>query len=176
MSFQHLKRRVERSEALVEGRVRQAGASHERLQQAWREAWTPLRIVVAGLATGFITGRAEPEKALKKLGSISGPGTLKLITSMAGLVGSVQAAIAAMTAKDAAETADQATDAAAGANQAPAGPGAPAPVPPASAAVDDAAHAGTGSEAAPQADRRRPDQRWDSQPSPAEAATEVSER
>jgi|SRR5690554_748468 len=171
MNFTQLKRRVERSETLVDGRIRQATESHARLHRDWREAWTPLRIVLAGLVTGFISGRAEPEKALKKLGNISGPGTLRLVSSVAGLVGSVQAAMTAMAAKDAADTADQATEAAAEANQAPAGPGAPA-----SPAADDAAHPGTGPEAALQGRRRRPDQRWDSQPSPAEAATELSER
>ncbi|MGO1542338.1 MAG: protein sip-5 [Luteimonas sp.] len=185
MNFTQLKRQVERGETLVEGRIRQTTECHARLHRNWREAWTPLRIVLAGLATGFIAGRAEPEKALKKLGSISGPRTLQLITSMAGLVGSVQAAITAMTAKNAAETADQAADAAAEADRDPADPGAPAPASPAEPAtptgpaappMDDAASSGVGPEATPQGDRRRPDQRWDSQPSPAEAATELSER
>ena len=176
MNFTQLRRRVERGETLVEGRIRQTTESHARLHRNWREAWTPLRIVLAGLGTGFIAGRAEPEKALKKLGSISGPNTLRLITSVVGLVGSVQAAITAMAAKDAADTADQATEAAAETNPGPTDPGAPAPASPASASGDDAAPPGPAPDAAPRRDRRRPDQRWDSQPSPAEAATELSER
>ena len=76
MNFTHLKRRVERGETLVEGRIRQTTESHARLHRNWREAWTPLRIVLAGLGTGFIAGRAEPEKALKvrdSAGMLSSP-------------------------------------------------------------------------------------------------------
>lgn len=169
MNFTQLRRRVERGEALVEGRIRQAGACQERLRRDWRQAWTPLRIVLAGLATGFIAGRAEPEKLLQKIGTVSGPRTLQLVTSVAGLVGSVQAAIAAMTAKEAADTADRAAadtpDPSAG------------PPPPQAAAADPRAGA-PDPEAAParHQDRRRPDPRWEQQPSPAEAATDVSER
>lgn len=174
MNFAQLKRRVERGETLVEGRVRQTGECHARLSRDWRQAWTPLRIVLAGLGTGFIAGRAEPEKALKKLGSISGPRTLQLVSSVAGLVGSVQAAIVAMTANNAAENAEQAADDDAQAGQhatQPDVPPSPADPPP-----DHAAPARPGPETTPRQDRRRPDQNWDSQPSPAEAATDVSER
>ena len=177
MNFAQLRRRVERGEALVEGRLRQLGESHDRLRRDWRQAWTPLRIVLAGLATGFIAGRAEPEKALKKIAGVSGPRTLQLVTSVAGLVGSVQAAIAAMTAKEAADTADQAADVATEAEADAEHAGAVAA---AAAAADEpqgaAAEPGTTDETAPRHDRRRPDQRWDSQPAPAEAATDVSER
>lgn len=170
MKFSHLQRRVERGETLVEGRLQQTIESHERLQRDWRQAWTPLRILVAGLATGFITGRAEPEKALKKLGSVSGPRTLQLVTSVAGLVGSVQAAIAALAAKQAADIADDAADAADDSADQAAG-----------AAPDTAGAASTDTSSATDPDTasarpRRPDPHWDSQPSPAEAATELSER
>jgi len=175
MNFAQLRRRVERGEALVEGRIRQLGESHDRLRRDWRQAWTPLRIVLAGLATGFFAGRAEPEKALKKIAGVSGPRTLQLVTSVAGLVGSVQAAIAAMTAKEAADTADQAADVATDAEADAEHAGAAA-----AAAADEpqgaAAEPGTGGETTPRRDRRRPDQRWNSQPAPAEAATDVSER
>jgi len=183
MNFAQLRRRVERGEALVEGRIRQLGESHDRLRRDWRQAWTPLRIVLAGLATGFIAGRAEPEKALKKIAGVSGPRTLQLVTSVAGLVGSVQAAIAAMTAKGAAETADDAAgQAAEAAREADPGrrtaPAAEAAAPAGEEAAGTAAEPGAGptAGATPRTDRRRPDQRWDSQPSPAEAATELSER
>src|SRR5690625_2672665 len=168
MNFTQLKRRVERGEALVEGRIRQTGACQDRLRRDWHQAWTPLRIVLAGLATGFIAGRAEPEKLLKKIGTVSGPRTLQLVSSVAGLVGSVQAAIAAMTAREAADTADQA---AADTPDPSAGP------PPPQAAADTSAGAPRADAAqARHQDRRRPDQRWQQQPSPAEAATDVSER
>ena len=178
MNFKQLQRRVERGETLVEGRLQQTRECQGRMTREWREAWTPLRIVVAGLASGLIMGRAEPEKALKQLGKLGSPRTLQLVSSMAGLVGSVQAAIAAMTAQSAAETADEAAgttaEASAEANadattattaqQEPAGNTAAADAPPSAA------------ETAPRPDRRQPEPHRDSQPSPAEAATELSER
>lgn len=178
MNFKQLQRRVERGETLVEGRLQQTRECQGRMTREWREAWTPLRIVVAGLASGLIMGRAEPEKALKQLGKLGSPRTLQLVSSMAGLVGSVQAAIAAMTAQSAAETADEAAGTAAEASaeanadaatattaqQAPVGNTAAGDAPPGAA------------EAAPRPDRRQPEPHWDSQPSPAEAATELSER
>lgn len=176
MSFAHLKRRVERGEALLEGRVQQAAETQARLKREWRAAWTPLRIVVAGLGAGLVTGRLHPEKAIGKIGKVAGPGTLQLLTSAIGLVGSLQAAMAAMTASGAAETAaDTADDAAQDAARSAAGqpPGAPAgqAAPARAAPVADSATAASGAEPP-----RRHDQHWDTQPSPAEAATDVSER
>ena len=176
MNFAQLKNRVERGETLVEGRIRQTGECHARLRRDWRQAWTPLRIVLAGLATGFIAGRAEPEKALKKLGSISGPRTLQLISSVAGLVGSVQAAIVAMTADGATGNAEKTTDAATGADRGPSDPGDPVSAAPADTAARRQARPDPDPGATTRPDRRRADQRWDRQPSPAEAATELSER
>src|SRR5690606_33487392 len=175
MSFEHLKRRVERSEALVEGRVQQSNETQARLKRQWREAWTPLRIVVAGLGAGLVTGRMQPEKAIGKIGKVAGPGTVQLLTSAIGLVGSLQAAMAAMTASGAVETAadtadDAAQEAAQSANQAAAATGA-RPARPGATGRPAATPAARGAEVP-----RRSDQRWDSQPSPAEAATEVSER
>ena len=175
MSFKHLKRRVERGEALVEGRARQAGECHSRLQREWRQAWTPLRIVVAGLGAGFITGRVQPEQAIGRIGKVAGPGTMRLLTSAIGLVGSLQAAFAAMTAKGAAETADEAAETAdSAADQTAARATRPAAgqtdTPEAS---DPPARAAAAADTEPP---RRRDQSWDSQPSPAEAATELSER
>ena len=178
MNFKQLQRRVERGETLVEGRLQQTRECQGRMTREWREAWTPLRIVVAGLASGLIMGRAEPEKALKQLGKLGSPRTLQLVSSMAGLVGSVQAAIAAITAQSAAETADEAAGTAAearaetSADTATATPAQQAPV--GNTAAGDAPPGAA--EAAPRPDRRQPEPHWDSQPSPAEAATELSER
>lgn len=169
MSFQHLKRRVERGEALVEGRVRQASACQARLQREWRQAWTPLRIVASGLGMGFITGRLQPEQAIGKIGKVAGPGTLQLLTSVIGLVGAVQAAFAASAASDAAESAEDTADAPEETAAAAARQAAPAAVPPDAAAAARPVAAGS------ELPRRR-DESWNSQPSPAEAATEISER
>lgn len=175
MKFAHLKRRVERGEALVEGRVQQASESQARLKRQWLEAWTPLRIVVAGLGAGLVTGRLHPEKAIGKIGKVAGPGSIQLLSSTIGLVGSLQAAMAAMSASGAADTAadtadDAARETAQTTGQASGQFGSQPPASGTRGRADPAA--ATGGAEPP----RRHDQRWDSQPSPAEAATEVSER
>ena len=166
MKFEALKRRVERSERLVEGRIEQAGEHRSRLGQQWRQAWTPGRIIVIGLVGGFLLARARPARAL---GAVSATRWLQLATSLSGLFAALQASWAPHTAESAAKDAEGAADvattvagdasvgAAAQAAQVQAVPG------------EDIAR--------PVSDRRRrPDPQWDSAPSPAEAATEVSER
>lgn len=117
------------------------------------QGWSPLRIVVVGLAGGFIAGKLEvPEQ-------VNGARWLQMVGSVSNLFASAQAAFAtamaaqaAATADDAAEEADdaseqaQATASAAGARPAPAPRSVPEP---------------------------EPDLRG---PRPAEAATELSER
>lgn len=114
MNFEQLKRRVDRAEQVVEGRILQTTAARNSLQARWREAWTPTRIVVVGLLTGFVSGKAQPERALRHVGKFANPRMMQLITSLSGLVASLQTAYAAATAKDAADTADAAADDAAG--------------------------------------------------------------
>lgn len=169
MSLAHLKRRVERAETLVEGRVQQATECQARLKRQWRDAWTPLRIVVAGLGAGLVTGSLRPEKAIGRIGRIAGPKSIQLMTSAIGLAGSLHAAMSAMGARAAAGAAAETSEDAAHAAAAPAAhAGRPAPARPA-----DSPATAPRRQAEPP---RRHDQRWDSQPSPAEAATEVSER
>src|SRR3546814_4987748 len=67
--FEAIRRRVERSEQLVDGRALQTGVRADALKSTWRESWTPARIIIAGLATGFLAGRADPARILKQLGS-----------------------------------------------------------------------------------------------------------
>lgn len=179
MNFEELKRRVDRTEALVDGRMCQVTERHADLRREWRAAWTPLRIVVAGLAAGFVVGRTDPQRAmarLDKLGRVGGPRALRLVSSLSSLMTSVQATMAAMTAKQAADTADAAADTAddaadtvqQAARQHPPGGQAQA------ADAPDAAQSASGQ--APPSDRRRPDPAWAQPPAPAEAATELSER
>ncbi|NZA25079.1 protein sip-5, partial [Luteimonas sp. SJ-92] len=133
MSIKRLQRRVERSELLVDGRITQTREGYRSLRRQWREAWSPGRIVVAGLLAGFAAGRSAPERAMKSLGRVGkqlgDPRWLRLISSIAGLLTSIQATVAAARAKDAAQTADDAADNAQEANEevaAGAGSGAPA--------------------------------------------------
>ena len=154
MSFEQLQAKVSQAEDALEARERTVAADLRVLTGSWREALTPTRVVVAGLVAGFLVGRAQPLRAGAALG---GTRWLQLASSVAGLVGALQAKFAAESAEDAAAGAE---DAAAGAE-----------------------HAATGAEAVagadalpPSARRRRPDPAWESRPAPAEAATDLSEQ
>lgn len=169
MNYEQLRRRVERAEFLVDERTRRTHVAWNGLRLQWREAWTPPRIIVAGLVTGFLSGRSQPQRAAKQLRAVAGPKTLQLVTSILGMTSSLQAAMAAFTAKGAAQTADQAAETADDAAQAAASG--------ASVAAGAAARADAANPVVPPSDRRRqPDPAWDRAPSPAEAATDVSER
>lgn len=168
MNFEGLKRRVERAEQLVDGRIVQTTEHRASLGRRWREAWTPGRIVIAGLLGGVLVAKARP---LRTLGAVSGTRWIQLATSLSGLVASLKAAQAAESAETAADGAEEAAEDAADTVEAATGDEAGAhPQPQTPQAGDDAAQH-------PAADRRRrPDAQWESEPRPAEAATELSER
>lgn len=156
MKFEALRHRVKRAEQVVSIRVDQAQCSWFTLSQAWREGWTPLRIISVGLAGGFLAGKLEPGST-----RFHGARWLQMIGSVSNLLASAQAAFASMQANEAAETAEQAADKVDEAVDptppaAPARAAAPAPAPRARVtATQEAAQP---------------------QPLPAEAATDVSER
>lgn len=114
MRFEQLKHRVARREQLLEGRLQQTREQWQTLTTTWRDSWTPLRIVVAGLVSGFVVGRSDPVQTLGKLGALGGSGTkiLQLVTALSGLFAGVQASSAADQAEHAADKADVAADAA----------------------------------------------------------------
>ena len=60
MKFEAIRRRVERSEQLVEGRALQTVGRAKALKTCWREGWTPARIILAGLAAGLSLQAATP--------------------------------------------------------------------------------------------------------------------
>lgn len=156
MNFDELQAKVARAEDNLEARERQVAADLRVFGDSWRDAWTPPRLITAGLAAGFLAGWARPARAAA---GIQPARWLQMASSLAGLAGSVHAAFAASDAQDAAEDAG---DAAAAATTGPAeGNGAPAT----SASTD-----------APPRHRRMADPSWDTQPQPAEAATELSEK
>lgn len=152
MKFEALKRRVAKREQVLEGRLLKTREHWQDFSTTWRESWTPLRIVVAGLISGFVVGRSDPMRALGKLGAFGGGGAkvLQMVTALSGLFASVQASTAADQAEQAADKADEAAEAVQ-----PQAAAAPAP-------------------------SLRPEQMpWPPEPvapRPAEAATELSER
>ncbi|HEL4234988.1 protein sip-5 [Stenotrophomonas maltophilia] len=153
MKFGALQRRVKRCEQVVTVRMGETQDHWGTLSQVWRQGWSPLRIVVVGLAGGFIAGKLEVP------GKVNGARWLQMVGSVSNLFASAQAAFAtamaaqaAATADDAAEEADDASEHAQAAASAAGTRPAPAPQP----------------QAAPEPELR--------EPRPAEAATELSER
>lgn len=167
MNFEALKRRVERAEQLVDGRLARTTGHRAALKQRWREAWTPGRIVLAGLLGGVLLARARP---LRTLGAVSSTRWIQLATSLSGLLASLKAAQKAASAEAAANDAEDAAADAAGTVEAVAADGADA-VPAA-----DATPPGDRAPRTVSDGRRRPDTQWEAEPRPAEAATELSER
>lgn len=153
MKFGALQRRVKRCEQVVTVRLVETQDHWSTLSQVWRQGWSPLRIVVVGLAGGFIAGKLELP------GKVNGARWLQMVGSVSNLFASAQAAFAtamaaqaAATADDAAEEADNASEQAQAAASASTARPAPAPAPRPAA---------------------EPEPR---EPRPAEAATELSER
>jgi hypothetical protein len=128
MKFEALQRRVRRAEAVVQVRSAETTTHWDSLNQVWRSAWTPGRIIVAGLAGGFLAGKLEPG------GAFSGGRWLQMIGSVSGLVASAQASVASFAAAAAGMAAQQASDAADDAEQA--AETAPSPTAASTAATD----------------------------------------
>ncbi len=145
MNFEALQRRVRRAEAVVQIRAEETTQRWSTFSQSWRSAWTPGRIVIVGLAGGFLAGKLEPG------GAFSGARWLQMIGSVSGLVSSAQASVASFAAAAAGMAAAQAAGEAEHAEE--------------TAEAFTEAH----TEPAP-ARPRNP-----AQPGPAEAATELSE-
>ncbi len=156
VTFEHLIAKVQKAEDALEYHEQRFGECRRQFKAAWRSAWTPGRIVAAGLVTGFLTGRAEP------LGAVGGARWLQMISSVAGLFSTAAVAGAAEDAENAAELATSAAAGAAGANRAAAGAAAAAAAAGGPTDRVRAARPYTGE--------------WQTEPRPAEAATEVSER
>ncbi|MEO5828843.1 MAG: hypothetical protein ABIQ48_09670, partial [Luteimonas sp.] len=104
MSFDALIQKVKQSEAALEANERQAAADWRQLKVSWRSLWTPGRIVLAGLVSGFALGKAEPMKHVA-----SGGGALQMISALAGIFAGGSAQAAANEAGNAADKAEQAT-------------------------------------------------------------------
>ncbi|MCW5581567.1 MAG: protein sip-5 [Luteimonas sp.] len=166
MNFEALRRRVERTERLVEGRIAQVSEQRTRLGRQWRQAWTPGRILAVGLLGGALVAHARP---LRTLRAVSATRWVQLATSLSGLFAALQATWAAPAAESAAKGGEGATGAANAPDEGAAAPD--------GAAQAQAVTGGDAVAPVPVSDRRRrPDPQWDTAPSPAEAATEVSER
>ena len=108
MSFDKLIDKVSQAEAALEAQERRVAADVRQFKSSWRAAWTPGRIVIAGLVTGFVTGRAEPLRNAARSGSV-----VRIVSLLSGLFATATAQVAAGDAEDAAADAEVAADAAA---------------------------------------------------------------
>jgi hypothetical protein len=102
MRFERLLQNVQRAEQRVERRAVHTQLQWTLLKDAWRAGWTPGRIVIAGLVSGFVVGRAEP------LRTLTGARWMQMFTAVSSLLASTQAASAAEQAEQAADTAQDA--------------------------------------------------------------------
>jgi hypothetical protein len=102
MNFETLRHRVAQAEQTVVVRETRTRQQWTQLRTTWRTGWTPGRIVIAGLAAGFVVGRARP---LRLAGS---GGLLTLLRALAPLLAGVQAGMQAASPDDG----DTGTDAA----------------------------------------------------------------
>src|SRR3546814_7016824 len=68
MSFDKLIAKVTQAEDALEAHERRVGADLRQLKHSWKASWTPTRIMVAGVVTGFLVGRAEPLRSAARGG------------------------------------------------------------------------------------------------------------
>jgi len=190
MRFDDLVQRVHDSEHALELQRSHTRTTWQGLRTSWREGWTPPRIVLAGLLGGFLVGRAQP---VRKVVGLPASRWVQIGTSLWSLAASFKAKDAATTAEAAADEAGVAADVAADTASVAAvsnGAGVAAGATSAAVAADTsgvaraagAAAQGSMSPGSPTARpsatdaRRRADPQWQTEPRPAEAATELSER
>jgi len=106
MSFKRLITKVKQAEDALEAKERRVTDQWGQLKGSWKEAWTPGRIVIAGLISGWVIGRADPMRHVAKSG-----GLLQLVTLLSGLFTSGSAQMAAGEASEAAESAEHVAEA-----------------------------------------------------------------
>lgn len=102
VGFEALVEKVSQAEAALEAKERQATADFRQLKSSWRLSWTPGRIVIAGLVSGFVVGKLEPTKKVA-----TGNGVVQLLTALGGLFAGTSAQAAAGKAENVAESAQQ---------------------------------------------------------------------
>jgi hypothetical protein len=95
MGFHELIVKVQQAETALEAQERQASADWRQLKASWRALWTPGRIVLAGVVSGFAVGRVQPLRR-----AASGGGLLQLLTALSGMFAGTSAQAAADTAAE----------------------------------------------------------------------------
>jgi hypothetical protein len=106
MGFKQLLTKVQQAEAALEARERRVANDWRQLKDAWKAAWTPGRVIIAGLVGGFLVGRAQPLRAAARSGQF-----MQLVTMLSGLFAGGSAQVAAAEAEQAKHSADNVADA-----------------------------------------------------------------
>ncbi|WP_240095542.1 hypothetical protein [Thermomonas flagellata] len=97
--------RVQRAERVFEALQQQTLAHWQGALASWRRAWTPGRIVAAGLVLGLALGRARPVRWAGRASS-----ALRLLGTLSGLVAGAEAQLAALRAATAPRPSTPATE------------------------------------------------------------------
>lgn len=103
MSFDESIQRVKRAELALDASTRKVMDHWQQLRQTWREAWTPGRILIAGIASGFVVGRGE-------LPTATGSGFINLVSAVSALFAVDQVGAAEEVAEDAVDQLQQGVD------------------------------------------------------------------
>jgi hypothetical protein len=101
MGFKQLLTKVQQAEAALESRERLVADDWRHLKRTWKETWTPARVIIAGLVSGFLVGRAQPLRTVARSGQF-----MQLVTMLSGLFAGGTAKVAAEEAGHAADTAE----------------------------------------------------------------------
>ena len=101
MGFKQLLAKVQQAEAALETRERRVADDWRQLRRTWKETWTPARVIIAGLVSGFLVGRAQPLRTVARSGQF-----MQLVTMLSGLFAGGTAKVAAEEAEHAADTAE----------------------------------------------------------------------
>jgi len=101
MGFKQLLTKVQQAEAALEARERLVADDWQKLRRTWKDTWTPGRVVIAGLVSGFLVGRAQPLRTAARSGQF-----MQLVTMLSGLFAGGTAKVAAEEAEHAADTAE----------------------------------------------------------------------
>lgn len=103
-----VQRRIERAGQVMDGRRSQLRQNMQQMRSTWTAAWTPWRILGAGVGLGFVSGKLDPEKAAAGVASrfASAPKILQVLTALSGLLAATKAQVAAAQAEFAADEAE----------------------------------------------------------------------
>jgi hypothetical protein len=97
--FKQLLTKVQQAEVALEAKERRVVDEWRQLRGHLKAAWTPGRVIIAGLVSGFVVGRAQPLRAAARSGQV-----VQLVTMLSGLFAGGSAQVATEEAQQAAQS------------------------------------------------------------------------